>query len=69
MCPGVAQDELDKRLHVRGEEANLKYRINDVLLPDGLLGFGQELSTKFVDQVSLVTGTLPAQYGGASCSF
>ena len=62
--PGVAQDELDKRLHVRGEEANLQYRINDVLLPDGLLGFGQELSTKFVDKLSLITGTLPAQYGG-----
>ncbi len=62
--PGVVQDELDKRLHVRGEEANLQYRINDVLLPDGLLGFGQELSTRFVDQLSLIVGTLPAQYGG-----
>ncbi len=62
--PGVVQDELDKRLHVRGEEANLQYRINDVILPDGLLGFGQELSPKFVDQLSLITGTLPAQYGG-----
>ncbi|MGD0089767.1 MAG: TonB-dependent receptor [Planctomycetota bacterium] len=62
--PGVVQDELDKRLHVRGEEANLQYRINDMLLPDGLLGFGQELSTKFVDKVSLIVGTLPAQYGG-----
>jgi len=62
--PGVVQDELDKRLHVRGEEANLQYRINDVLLPDGLLGFGQELSPRFVDQLSLIVGTLPAQYGG-----
>jgi len=62
--PGVVQDELDKRLHVRGEEANLQYRINDVLLPDGLLGFGQELSPKFVDRLSLIVGTLPAQYGG-----
>ena len=26
--PGVVLDELDKRLHVRGEEANLQYRIN-----------------------------------------
>lgn len=62
--PGVVQDELDKRLHVRGEEANLQYRINDVLLPDGLCGFGQELSPRFVDQLSLIEGTLPAQYGG-----
>ncbi len=62
--PGVVQDELDKRLHVRGEEANLQYRINGVLLPDGLVGFGQELSLKFVDRLSLIVGTLPAQYGG-----
>ena len=61
--PGVAQDELDKRLHVRGEEANLQYRINGLLLPDGLSGFGQELSTHFLDSVSLVTGILPGQYG------
>lgn len=61
--PGVVQDELDKRLHVRGEEANLQYRINGLLLPDGLMGFGQELSSKFIDSVSLITGTLPAQYG------
>jgi outer membrane receptor protein involved in Fe transport len=61
--PGVAQDELDKRLHVRGEEADLQYRIDGMLLPDGLSGFGQELSTKFLESVSLITGTLPAQYG------
>ncbi len=61
--PGVAQDELDKRLHVRGEEADLQYRIDGLPLPDGLSGFGQELSTKFLDSVSLITGTLPAQFG------
>jgi len=61
--PGVAQDELDKRLHVRGEEANLQYRIDGMLIPDGLSGFGQELSTKFLESLSLITGILPAQYG------
>jgi len=61
--PGVAQDELDKRLHVRGEEADLQYRINGLLIPDGLSGFGQELSTTYLNSVSLITGTLPAQYG------
>ena len=61
--PGVVQDELDKRLHVRGEEANLQYRINDVLLPDGLFGFGQQFSTRIVDRLSLINGSLPAQYG------
>lgn len=66
--PGVAMDELDKRLHVRGEEANLQYRINGLLLPDGLSGFGQELSTKFLNSVSLITGILPAYYGNRTAA-
>jgi len=60
--PGVAQDSYGQ-LHVRGEHANLQYRINGVLLPEGISGFGQELSTRFVDHMSLITGALPAQYG------
>jgi TonB dependent receptor len=60
--PGVAQDSLGQ-LHVRGEHANLQYRINDVLLPEGITGFGPELSARFVESVSLITGSLPAQYG------
>jgi TonB dependent receptor len=63
-APGVAQDSAaNGDLHVRGEHANLQYRINDVLLPEGISGFGQELDTRFVDSVQLVTGSLPAQYG------
>jgi hypothetical protein len=60
--PGVAQDSLGQ-LHLRGEHANLQYRINDVLLPEGITGFGQELDTRFVDSLQLITGSLPAQYG------
>ena len=60
--PGVAQDSYSQ-LHVRGEHANLQYRIDGVMLPEGISVFGQELSTRFVDSVSLVTGALPAQYG------
>ena len=33
-APGVAEDSLGQ-VHVRGEYANLQYRINDVLLPEG----------------------------------
>src|SRR5258708_20932871 len=63
-APGVAQDSAaNGDLHVRGEHANLQYRINDVLLPEGISGFGQELDTRFVDTLQLVTGSLPAQYG------
>ena len=61
-APGVAQDSFGQ-LHVRGEHANLQYRINDVLLPEGITGFGEELDTRFVDRVSLIDGALPAQYG------
>ncbi len=60
--PGVAQDSFGQ-VHVRGEHANLQYRINDVLLPEGLTGFGSELDTRFVDTVNVLTGALPAQYG------
>ena len=38
--PGVAQDSFGQ-LHVRGEHANLQYRIDDVLLPESIPGFGQ----------------------------
>jgi outer membrane receptor protein involved in Fe transport len=63
-APGVAQDSaVNGGLHVRGEHANLQYRINDVLLPEGITGFGLELDPRFISSMSLVTGSLPAQYG------
>lgn len=38
-APGVVQDnEASGNLHVRGEHANLQYRINDVLLPEVRFG-------------------------------
>src|SRR6202140_1128562 len=60
--PGVAQDSFGQ-LHIRGEHANLQYRIDDVLLPESIPGFGQELQTRFADNISLITGALPAQFG------
>ena len=63
-APGVAEDSAaNGDLHVRGEHANLQYRINDVLLPEGISGFGLELDPRFVDSLRLITGALPAQYG------
>jgi len=63
-APGVAEDSAaNGDLHVRGEHANLQYRINDVLLPEGITGFGLELDPRFVDNLRLITGSLPAQYG------
>ena len=63
-APGVAEDSAaNGDLHVRGEHANLQYRINDVLLPEGISGFGLELDPRFVNSMQLITGSLPAQYG------
>jgi hypothetical protein len=63
-APGVAEDSAaNGDLHVRGEHGNLQYRINDVLLPEGITGFGLELDPRFVQSMQLITGSLPAQYG------
>jgi outer membrane cobalamin receptor len=63
-APGVAQDSATNGdLHVRGEHANLQYRINGVLLPEGISGFGLELDPRFVENMEFITGSLPAQYG------
>ena len=63
--PGVAEDSaVSGNLHVRGEHANLQYRINDVLLPETLVGtFGLVLSPRFVQSLQLIDGSLPAEYG------
>ena len=61
-APGVAQDSFGQ-LHVRGDHANLQYRINGVQLPEGITGFGQVLSPRFAQSISLLTGALPAEYG------
>jgi hypothetical protein len=61
-APGVAQDSFGQ-LHVRGEHANLQFRLNGVQLPEGINVFGQALETRLAHSVSLITGALPAQYG------
>jgi len=61
-APGVAQDSFGQ-LHVRGEHNNLQFRINGILLPEGITGFGMELDSRFISNVQLVDGALPAQFG------
>jgi outer membrane receptor protein involved in Fe transport len=62
--PGVHQDSAASgSLHVRNEHANVQYRINGILLPDGVAGMGQVLETGFIGNVALLTGALPAQFG------
>ena len=62
--PGVSQDSAASgELHVRNEHANLQYRINGIMLPDGVGAFGQIIDTGIVGSLALITGALPAQYG------
>ncbi|MDB6015615.1 MAG: TonB-dependent siderophore receptor [Pedosphaera sp.] len=61
-APGVSLDSFGQ-IHVRNEHAFVQYRINDVILPEGITGFGSELDTRFIDSLELITGALPAQYG------
>ncbi|MGA3170842.1 MAG: TonB-dependent receptor [Chthoniobacteraceae bacterium] len=61
-APGVAEDSFGQ-LHVRGEHNNLEFRINGILLPEGITGFGMELDSRFIGNVQLIDGALPAQFG------
>ncbi len=63
-APGVAADSaVNGDIHVRNEHANVQYRINGIILPDGISGFGHVLDTGFVGSLALITGALPAQFG------
>jgi outer membrane receptor protein involved in Fe transport len=61
-APGVAQDSFGQ-LHIRGDHANLQFRLNGIILPEGINVFGQALETRLANSVSLITGALPAEYG------
>lgn len=61
-APGVVQDA-HGGLHVRGDHANLQYRINGVIVPESISGFGQTLDARMIQSVKLLDGALPAQYG------
>ena len=60
--PGVVQDSFGQ-FHVRDDHNGIQYRIDGVILPEGISVFGQTLSPRLVDSLSLITGALPAQYG------
>jgi len=63
-APGVNQDSLaNSGFHIRNEHLNVQYRINGVILPEGVSFFGQSLSTRLANSMELITGTLPAEYG------
>ena len=61
-APDVAQDSFGQ-FHVRGEHNGLQYRLNGIILPEGIAVFGQSLDPRLISSMSLITGALPAEYG------
>ncbi len=63
-APGVSQDSAASgSFHIRNDHANVQFRINGVMMPDGVTGFSSFLDTDMIGNISLVTGALPAEYG------
>ena len=61
-APDVAQDSFGQ-FHVRGEHNGLQYRLNGIILPEGISVFGQSLDPRLISSMTLITGALPAEYG------
>ncbi|MDB6157027.1 MAG: TonB-dependent receptor [Gammaproteobacteria bacterium] len=60
--PDAAQDSFGQ-LHIRGDHNGLQFRLNGVILPDGISVFGQTLPPRLISSLKLITGSLPAEYG------
>jgi outer membrane cobalamin receptor len=61
-APDVVQDSFGQ-LHVRGDHNDLQYRLNGIILPEGISVFSQTLDPRLISSLNLVTGALPAEYG------
>jgi outer membrane receptor protein involved in Fe transport len=63
--PGVSYDSAvsNPDFHVRNEYANVQFRINGVVVPEGVSALGPFIDTNFIGSMSLLTGALPAEYG------
>jgi outer membrane receptor for ferrienterochelin and colicins len=61
-APEVAQDSFGQ-FHIRGEHNGLQYRLNGIILPEGISVFGQSLDPRLIASLSLIDGALPAEYG------
>ena len=60
--PDAAQDSFGQ-LHIRGDHNGLQFRLNGIILPDGISVFGQTLPPRLISSMKLLTGSLPAEYG------
>ncbi len=60
--PDVVQDSFGQ-IHVRGAHNDLQYRLDGIIIPEGISVFGQTLDPRLISSVSMITGALPAEYG------
>ncbi len=58
----VTQDSFGQ-IHVRGDHGDLQYRLNGIILPEGISVFSQALDPRIISSMNLITGALPAEYG------
>jgi outer membrane cobalamin receptor len=61
--PGFVYDALGQ-IYVRGNHAGIQYQLDGVPLPDTVSGlFGQFITPRLVENMEVITGGLPAEYG------
>src|SRR6202451_1351576 len=61
-APDVVQASFGQ-IHVRADHNDLQYRLNGIILPEGISVFSQTLSPWLISSLKLITGALPAEYG------
>src|SRR5262245_5480760 len=61
--PGFVFDALGQ-IYVRGNHANIQFQLDGVPLPDTVSGlFGQFLTARLLENMEVISGGLPAEYG------
>lgn len=61
-APDVVQDSFGQ-IHIRGDHNDIQYRLNGIIIPEGINVFGQTLDPRLIASVNLLTGALPAEFG------
>jgi outer membrane cobalamin receptor len=62
--PGVTPDAFGQ-YHIRGEDYNQAFELNGIRIPQGIVNstFGEQFDTRFISNLTLIDGAVPAQYG------
>jgi outer membrane receptor protein involved in Fe transport len=62
-APGISR-ESSGQFHLRAEDYGLQYRLNGILLPDGITStLGQPFDSRLIEKLTVISGALPAEYG------